>query len=306
MDIRDLNYFEVIATIGNFGRAAEQLGRTKPALSKCVRRLEAEIGAPLFQRSGRGAVLTPPGRALLQRARHVQASMADTLREVSDLVAGRQGHVRIGIGTFVIDSLLPSLYEWLAQEQPDVTMELHTGFNDELRQGLLDDRLDGIVTAAQVGDDMNFTKEDWYTEEVVVVARPEHPLAARPQITAEDLTAYNWVLLGHSIASRQWLDWAFSSRGLAVPRARVEIVSYRFLPTFLRQTDLLGFMPRAELGSGHFGQGLVELPCIETTMRRMVSSLHRRNGYVSPALRRLISFLRRSAVSTSDDRPPLS
>lgn len=54
MELRDLHYFEVIATIGHIGRAAEKLGRTQPALSKSVRRLETEVGTRLLVKSGRG------------------------------------------------------------------------------------------------------------------------------------------------------------------------------------------------------------------------------------------------------------
>jgi DNA-binding transcriptional LysR family regulator len=54
MDLRDLAYFEVIADLGHMGRAADKLGRTQPALTKCIQRLEELVGADLFERTGRG------------------------------------------------------------------------------------------------------------------------------------------------------------------------------------------------------------------------------------------------------------
>ena len=69
MDLRDLTYFEVIAELGHLGQAADRLGRTKPALTKCVHRLEAALGAKLFQREGRSIVITPAGSLLLAQAR---------------------------------------------------------------------------------------------------------------------------------------------------------------------------------------------------------------------------------------------
>ena len=77
MDVRDLSFFEVIATTGHLGLASDRLHRTKPALTKCVRRLEAEIGGPLFSRKGRGTMLTPVGEALLVHARGMRTAMAD-------------------------------------------------------------------------------------------------------------------------------------------------------------------------------------------------------------------------------------
>ncbi|MGC4441899.1 LysR family transcriptional regulator, partial [Streptococcus suis] len=54
MDLRDLRYFETIAELEHIGQATERLHRTQPALTSCIRRLEAECGAPLFEKSGRG------------------------------------------------------------------------------------------------------------------------------------------------------------------------------------------------------------------------------------------------------------
>ena len=62
MDLRDLRYFETIATLQHIGRASEQLHRTQPALTSCVRRLEEECGAPLFEKAGRGIRLPRPAR----------------------------------------------------------------------------------------------------------------------------------------------------------------------------------------------------------------------------------------------------
>ena len=296
MDIRDLGYFETIATVGHFGRAAEMLGRTKPALSKCIRRLEAEIGASLFQRSGRGTVLTPPGRVLLARARRLRVSMADALREVDDAVTGRNAHIRIGLGTFIVDDLLPALGGWFNGGGQGITIDLKTGFNDALRRDLEEDRLDAVVSTAQPGDEDSFTRQDWFFEHVVVVARQGHPLAGIPSLSIADMAGYDWVLLAQMAASHSWLNGAFQSHGLAFPRCRVEISSYRFMPPFLRDSDLLGFTPRTDLTRAEFGDGLTELVCPDTTMRRIVSFLYRKDSYVSPAMHDLAEVLRRNAA----------
>src|SRR5260221_327879 len=59
LHLRDLRFFEIVADLGHLGRAAEQLGRTQPALSKCIQRLELTVGGALFERAGRGIRLTP-------------------------------------------------------------------------------------------------------------------------------------------------------------------------------------------------------------------------------------------------------
>ena len=72
LDLRDLRYFETIAELGHLGQAAKRVHRTQPALTSCVRRLEAAFGTPLFERVGRGIRLTPAGALLLARAQRLR------------------------------------------------------------------------------------------------------------------------------------------------------------------------------------------------------------------------------------------
>lgn len=118
MDTRDLRYFIAAAESGHLHQAAERIGRSQPALSKCIRRLETELGARLFEPSGRGIKLTQVGHALLLRARLLLQGMQDTVREITDLAQGVAGHVRLGSGPTTAEWLLPSLFRRLLAKSP--------------------------------------------------------------------------------------------------------------------------------------------------------------------------------------------
>jgi DNA-binding transcriptional LysR family regulator len=293
MDIRDLIYFEVIAEEGNLGKAADRLGRTKPALTKCVRRLEQEIGAPLFVRVGRRTALTAPGKTLVVHAKHLRCALDDALKDVSDLASGQTGHVRIGMGTTVVDYLRPQISRWFLADAPKATLEIRVGLSDILRAHLIEGRVDAIITTALPGDDEAFAKQDWFTDEVVVATRKGHPLQGRRN-KIEDLVSYQWILPGPGVPSRQWIDWAFRSRHLAQPQARAEINAIELMPALIGDSDLLGFLPRRFLAPGRLAADLVELPIKATTMRRTLSFLSRKGGYIPPALRSLANRLRLS------------
>ena len=81
LDLRDLRYFEAIAEAGHLGKAASKLHRSQPALTGCVRRLEATLGTALFERVGRGIRLTAAGEALARRARRPEI-VADAARAI--------------------------------------------------------------------------------------------------------------------------------------------------------------------------------------------------------------------------------
>ena len=87
MDLRDLRYFETIAELEHIGRATERLHRSQPALTTSVRRLEEAVGAPLFEKSGRGIRLTPAGKLLQKWAQRLRFDVEDAQREIGDMIA---------------------------------------------------------------------------------------------------------------------------------------------------------------------------------------------------------------------------
>lgn len=294
MDFRDLVYFETIARLGHLGRAADELGRTKPALSKCIRRMEEDLRVPLFERSGRRIVLTQPGATLLAHAARLRASMADAMRHVSEQADDQRVHIRLGLGTLIVESLLPAVAKWLGSEPAGISLELRVGLNDTLQRDLADDKLDGIVTTAQAGDSSIFAGEDWLADDMVVVARSGHPLDRGGVVEMADMAVYDWALTGPTVASRQWLDRTFSHHGLPIPVVRVEAGSSQLLPTFVLSTDMLGFLPRRNLRA--WSGGLVELANDATTLHRRLAFFYRKHGYAPRALHRLADALRHHVV----------
>src|SRR5262245_42553862 len=101
MELRDLEYFAVVAEHGHLGRAAELLGLSQPALSKSIARLEDAMEVKLFRRTTKGMDLTAEGSLLLSRARELRQTVRNVAREVSDVSRGQAGHIKIGVGLSV-------------------------------------------------------------------------------------------------------------------------------------------------------------------------------------------------------------
>lgn len=180
MELRDMEYFAVVADRGNVGRAAEELGLSQPALSKSLRRLERSVGAKLVKRTPKGVDLTAVGSALFARARGLRLSLDDIAREAADLSQGRAGHLRIGSGTRYAVDLIPAACAALLKEAPRVTMTVSEGTTDMLAPALLRGELDLIVTA---GIDLpgydDLVGEQLWEDEVVVYASISHRLAGK-------------------------------------------------------------------------------------------------------------------------------
>jgi DNA-binding transcriptional LysR family regulator len=142
MELRDIEYFTVVAQHGHLGRAAEALGLTQPALSKSLRRLEHELGAKLVKRTPKGVELSAEGIALLARAGELRLSVQAMAQEIRDVSRGRIGHVRIGAGPvssaeMLVEALLP-----LVRDAPKISFNIVVSDNDlmipALRRGELD------------------------------------------------------------------------------------------------------------------------------------------------------------------------
>ena len=88
MELRDIEYFAVIAEHGHLGRAADALGLSQPALSKSLRRLEHALHVKLVKRTPKGVELTAEGSVLLLRVRELRLSLQGVAREIADMSSG--------------------------------------------------------------------------------------------------------------------------------------------------------------------------------------------------------------------------
>ncbi|MCP1575014.1 DNA-binding transcriptional LysR family regulator [Herbaspirillum rubrisubalbicans] len=289
MDFRDLKYFAVIAEEGHVGRAAERLFKTQPALTKCIDRLEEQLGAPLFERAGRGIRLTAVGQALLNRARQISLMMDETAREIGDYAHGREGNIRLGCIPTLAEHILPGLCQELLREAPKVTIELKVSMNDVLLAGLKAGELD-IVLGPMIQEDEVFHTEEIMQDQMVVMASPHHPIFER-RIKLRHLLEYQWVLPAQSVLSRQWLDNVFDRHHLPRPTVQIMPTVLNMIMPLIERSNLLGFASKLNLqaGRGH----LREVVLKESTMLRRMGLTYRRDIYLSPAAQRLLTIIRR-------------
>ncbi len=292
MELRDLEYFGVIAEHANMRRAAQALGVTPPALSKSVRRLEATLEARLLRRTGRGVELTPFGVALADQARRLRRTLADITREASDLTRGRAGHLRIGAGPTDCE-LLPAACTRLLDDAPGLSLDITVSDNDELvslvREGKLDIVLNALPEAPPAEIEQLLILEDSF----VAYCSAQHPLARRRKITLEDLRDERWTTSVDSYRPREMLVRCFLEHGLPEPRFAVQTRSLRLRLQIVAASRLLGFGPAmaARMAASRYQLKILPLP--ELTLRRPVGVMYRKGGYLPPTATRLIRLLQR-------------
>lgn len=292
MDLRDLRYFEVIARLEHIGRATEQLHRTQPALTSCIRRLEEACGAPLFEKAGRGIRLTGAGKVLLKWAQRMRFDVEDAKREIDAIGQGLSGHVRIGIVPTAAQLLLPPAARALLQEAPAVTLRTVVGLMDTLTPLLRSGEID-LMVATESTDSAGLVSQVLAQDAIVVAASSSHELCGQtPRL--KDLVRYRWALQPPGAPTRDWLDHNFDRHRLPRPQVQVESTMLLMLPTLIAETGLLSFISRHHLDSDQNGGKLREIPMKEVTMQRRLVVTYRDNAYISPAAGRLIELLSRA------------
>ena len=184
MELRQLVYFDAVARCGGFSRAAEQLRIAQPAVSAQIRRLEAELGTPLLERTTRRVALTPAGELFLARTAAILDQLAAARADLAELDAVTRGHIRIG-ATQVLGSIdLPRALAQFHTRFPAVTLTLRTGLIatllGDLEAGVID------VVVGPVHDDLpgRFAARPLVPETLLLVTPPGRPAPASPGLAA--------------------------------------------------------------------------------------------------------------------------
>ncbi len=142
MDFRELRYFAHVARAGSFSRAANELRIAQPALSRQIRKLEEELGAPLLVRHGRGVRLTGAGSLLLERAETLSHLLHQTADEVRANGNTLTGHLSIGVPPAAGLLIVPAMVEQFRKLWPRVSLHVREGISTSLQEWLLDRRVD--------------------------------------------------------------------------------------------------------------------------------------------------------------------
>ena len=149
MTLVQLRHLISLAQSGSFTRSAQALFLTQPALSRSIRALEDELGQPLFDRVGRRSALTPFGTEVLQRARQLVFDADELATSGRQMLAGRSGTVRIGLGSGPGAMLMTPLLKTMAKSHPTVHVEVARGHTDMLARALRERELDALVVDAR-------------------------------------------------------------------------------------------------------------------------------------------------------------
>ncbi|NNC73377.1 MAG: LysR family transcriptional regulator [Sphingomonadaceae bacterium] len=192
--LRQLEYLVALADHRHFGRAAQAVAVSQPTLSHQLQVLEKRLGVPLVERHTRGVELSPVGRDIAERARTILVEVKD-LRDLAQRAGDRlAGTIRFGASPTLGPYLMPPVIAALHRSQPDLRLYMREGIPDSLALELVRGSIDMLLGPLPI-EGQTLQVEPLFSEPLLLVAPPDHPLAKKKNATLADLAGHDVLTL---------------------------------------------------------------------------------------------------------------
>jgi DNA-binding transcriptional LysR family regulator len=280
MDLYQLETFLAVAEEKGFSRAAARMRRTQPAISHAIRKLEEEVGEPLFERSSRDGTLTASGKLLRSYAERLLRLRGETISALEELRSLERGRLIIAANEYTCLWLLPVLDAFRA-ECPQIGVTVQRSLASQISDQILERAAEfGILSFRP--DDARLHAIAVYTDSVVFVVDPKHPLARRKQVSIRELGTENFI--AHTVASplRQRVIETFAHHQTPLNMG-VELPSLEAIKRFVARGNGVALVPgltvQPELARGE----LVQVAVTELKIARRLWLVHRQRATPSHA-----------------------
>ena len=213
MNLHLLRTFAAVVTHGGFGRAAEAIHVSQPAVSKAVRELESQLDMSLMEHGGRQVRLTEAGVRLYEYAREIVALEQVALSDLSAMKALRSGTITVGASMTIATFLLPPILAEFSRQSPDIDIRVVSGNTDVVTKRLYGYELD-VALVGQLVEDERIERAFWYDHELVIIAPATHPLSQEHEVTPALLSSSRWVVREEGSGTRDYTANLLESVGI--------------------------------------------------------------------------------------------
>jgi len=293
MDISQLEVFLSVAQEKSFSRAAESLHRTQPAVSQAVRRLEAELGEPLFDRSSKDGTLTAAGKVLLdfaQQMMNLRQHAHSAIRELRDL---HRGKLTLSANEYTVMGLLPVIPTFRARH-PHIKIEVKRSLASRIPSEILGrDAEIGVVTFKP--NDTSISSIPVITDELALIVAPDHPLATRGTVSVKELGAETFI--AHNVPSpyRERVIKTFEKHRTPL-NISMEMPTLEAIKRMVEDRMGVALVPRLTAQT-EFERGLlVGLTVKEMRLERKLHLVYRKGASLSHAAKAFLRVARDAAA----------
>jgi DNA-binding transcriptional LysR family regulator len=287
MEISQLEVFLAVAREGGFSRAAEKLYRTQSAVSQAIRKLEAEIGEPLFDRSTRDGVMTDAGNVLQEYAERLLNLRENAREALAELRELQKGKLVVGANEFTALYLLRVLAEF-RRLHPAIRIVVQRSLGSHIPDDIRRHNCEfGVLTYDP--QDPELASVVVYSDELIFVVPPQHPLARESQVSIRQLGAESFV--AHIVSSpyREKVIQAFEKHKTPLHMG-VELPTLQAIKRFVAMGNGVAFLPEISVEDEIARGELVRIPVQELRVHRKLRLIYRKSAALSHAGRAFLKI----------------
>ncbi len=292
----DINQLEVLVTVAqeqSFSRAARALHRTQPAVSQAIRRLELELGEPLFDRSSKDGTLTAAGRVLhefAQQMLHLRQGAHTAIKELKDL---HRGKLTLSANEYTVMYLLPVLPVFRARH-PHIKVEVKRGLASRIPSEILGREFEIGVVSYKPGDS-SIASVPVMTDELALIVAPDHPLANKEAnkdtVSVKELGAESFIAHNVSSPYREKVVRTFEKYKTPL-NISMEMPTLEAIKRLVEQGMGVALVPRLTAQSEIARQQVVALTVREMRLERGIHLIYRKGATLSHAARAFLAVAR--------------
>ena len=280
MDFDQLETFLEVARLSSFSRAAERRFRTQPAISSQIRALEEEVGAKLLDRSGGKVAITSAGKVFQKYAEETLEQRRVVLIALAEMHRVPRGEIVVSANEGTCLHILPEVFADFKRQYPSVAVNVKRLEHNKILEAIIDNSCDFGVVSLPVND-KRLTVVPIHRDELVVIAPPHHPLAAKAKVTVAEVVEYP-LLLPKLGRTRDALEQIFHERRLK-PIISMELDSSELLKRFVAVAVGVGFIPRSNVVEDLKAKALVAMTLADAGIQRDLALVFRKDKALSRA-----------------------
>lgn len=279
----DLNQLEVLLTVArerSFSRAAQVLGRTQPAISQSIRRLETEVGERLFDRSSKDGTLTSAGELLVEYARQIlnlRENANSDLRELRNLQSGK---VTVSANEHTVFCLLSVINEF-RKRYPLIKVEVRRGVASRIPEQITAREVElGVVSFKP--KDASLRSVFIMNDELILIVSPSHRLAGRTSVSLRDLETESFIAHNAPSPYRLKVIETFERHNTRLNIA-TELPSLEAIKRLVELGAGVALVPKLTAGAEIAAGRVVPVSVTELKLQRKLNVVYRKNAALSYA-----------------------
>ncbi|MGV0757409.1 LysR substrate-binding domain-containing protein [Empedobacter brevis] len=238
-----LKVFDTVARRLNFTKAANELNITQPSVTKHIKETELNLNIKLFERNGTKIKLTQAGEILLKYTEEIFSVYQKMEFEIGQLQEKQKGHLRLGASTTIAQYVLPPILAEFRKRFPEIQLNLVIHNSEKIEDLLTNNKIDVGLIEAQIKN-RTFHYFPFMKDEIVLVARQNHPLSTRNHLKTHDLLQIPFVLRESGSGTLETIDLALKAKNIKLNELKTEIRlgSTESIKSYLLHSDALAFL----------------------------------------------------------------